>query len=218
MRADDGSFLADDTQLAPYEVGGGWVLLGEASVGERSFVGNSGIVSPGPQRARPLARRRALQRPAHARTSGRRGWVVRRCELPRVAEPGDPARTFDPPRRLVAARAFVESMRVIPWVVMACSESVCSPRSSSSGRMGLGCGRGHAGLVMFGAGLVAALVTTLAKWLLVGRFTEGQHPLWSSFVWRNELFDVFYEELGVPWFGGPFLGTPIFNAWARRWA
>ena len=58
-------------------------------------------------------------------------------------------------------------------------------------------------------------MTTLAKWLLVGRFTEGQHPLWSSFVWRNELFDVFYEELGVPWFGGPFLGTPIFNAWAR---
>ena len=47
MRTDDASFLADDTQIAPYEVGGGWVLLGEASVGERSFVGNSGIVGPG---------------------------------------------------------------------------------------------------------------------------------------------------------------------------
>ena len=68
---------------------------------------------------------------------------------------------------------------------------------------------------MFAAGVAAALVTTLAKWLLVGRFTEEQHPLWSSFVWRNELFDVFYEELGVPWFGGPFLGTPMFNAWVR---
>ena len=68
---------------------------------------------------------------------------------------------------------------------------------------------------MLAAGLVAALVTTLAKWLLVGRFKESQHPLWSVFVWRNELFDVFYEEFGVPWFGGPFLGTPIFNAWVR---
>ena len=47
MHAADGSFLADDTQLAPYEVGGGWMHLGRASVGERSFVGNSGIVSPG---------------------------------------------------------------------------------------------------------------------------------------------------------------------------
>jgi hypothetical protein len=35
-------------------------------------------------------------------------------------------------------------------------------------------------------------------------------------VWRNELFDVFYEELGVPWFGGPLLGTPVFNAWPAR--
>lgn len=40
-------------------------------------------------------------------------------------------------------------------------------------------------------------------------------PLRSSFVWRNELSDVFYEELGGPWFGGPFLGTPIFNARVR---
>ena len=118
MRADDGSFLADDTQMAPYEVGGGWMLLGEASVGERSFVGNSGIVGPGRQRAGPLARRRSLERP---RTRGRRIVVAGASgdEMPRVAETGDVARTFDPPRRLVAARAFVESMRVIPWLVMA---------------------------------------------------------------------------------------------------
>ena len=71
------------------------------------------------------------------------------------------------------------------------------------------------GLVLLAAGVVAALVTTLAKWVLVGRFTASRHPLWSSFVWRNELFDVFYEVLGVPLFAGPFLGTPVFNAWAR---
>jgi non-ribosomal peptide synthetase-like protein len=112
-------------------------------------------------------------------------------ELPRVAETGDLARTFDPPRRLVVARAFVESLRVTPWMVMA----------------------------VLGVGVLTAFEFIRtdwgAKWLLVGRFRESQHPLWSSFVWRNELFDVFYEELGVPWFGSPCLGTPIFNAWVR---
>ncbi|GAB7189078.1 Pls/PosA family non-ribosomal peptide synthetase [Kitasatospora sp. Ki12] len=47
MRVDDGAFLADDTLVAPYELRGGWLRLGPAHVGRRSFVGNSGIVGPG---------------------------------------------------------------------------------------------------------------------------------------------------------------------------
>ena len=40
------------------------------------------------------------------------------------------------------------------------------------------------------------------KWLLVGRFRAVEHPLWSSFVWRNELADTFVEVLAVPWLVG----------------
>ncbi|MBL8924854.1 MAG: amino acid adenylation domain-containing protein, partial [Pseudonocardia sp.] len=215
MRADDGSFLADDTQVAPYETGGGWVLLGEASVGERSFVGNSGIVGPGRRVPDHSLVAVLSSAPAHAEVGT--SWLGRPAmELPRVAETGDLARTFAPPRRLVVARALVESMRVLPWLIMAVlGVGVLTVFEFIRTEWGWGVAAAAAGLVMFGAGLVAALVTTAAKWLLVGRFREGQHPLWSSFVWRNELFDVFYEELGVPWFGGPFLGTPMFNAWVR---
>ena len=49
-------------------------------------------------------------------------------------------------------------------------------------------------------GAVAAGLTTLAKWVLVGRHRKVEHPLWSSFVWRNELADVFVEMLAAPWF------------------
>ena len=107
MHAADGSFLADDTQLAPYEVGGGWMHLGRASVGERSFVGNSGIVSPG--RAVPDHSLVAVL--SNAPSARRAGHLVDGSAAdaaPRVAEPVDAARTFDPPRRLVAARAFIE--------------------------------------------------------------------------------------------------------------
>jgi non-ribosomal peptide synthetase-like protein len=215
MRAADASFLADDAQVAPYEVGGGWVLLGEASVGERSFVGNSGIVGPG--RSVPDHSLIAVLSTTPARAEAGSSWLGRPAmELPRVAETGDVARTFAPPRRLVLARAFVESLRVLPWVVMAVlGVAVLTAFEVIRTAWGWGVAAAAAGLIMLAAGVVAAIVTTLAKWLLVGRFRESQHPLWSAFVWRNELFDVFYEELGVPWFGGPFLGTPIFNAWVR---
>ena len=73
MRAADGSFLADDAQLAPYEAGGGWVLLGEASVGERSFVGNSGIVGPG-RSVRTTPSSRSSPAPLPARRPDLRGW------------------------------------------------------------------------------------------------------------------------------------------------
>ena len=54
-----------------------------------------------------------------------------------------------------------------------------------------------------------------AKWLLVGRMRPGAHPLWSSFVWRNELADTFVEVVAAPWFARPVAGTPILNAWFR---
>src|SRR5699024_12089567 len=43
----DGAFLADDTLIGGYELGGGWMSSGLAKVGKRSFVGNSCITAPG---------------------------------------------------------------------------------------------------------------------------------------------------------------------------
>jgi non-ribosomal peptide synthetase-like protein len=64
-------------------------------------------------------------------------------------------------------------------------------------------------------GLVAALVATAAKWALVGRHRAVEHPLWSSFVWRNELADAFIEMVAVPWFVRGTLTTPVFTLWLR---
>lgn len=54
-----------------------------------------------------------------------------------------------------------------------------------------------------------------AKWLLVGRHRTGEHPLWSGFVWRNELADTFVEVLAVPWLIGAVPGTPVMSLWLR---
>ena len=57
------------------------------------------------------------------------------------------------------------------------------------------------------AGAVAAAVTTAAKWALVGTIRAGEHPLWSSFVWRTEVSDTFTEMVAAPWFARAAAGT-----------
>jgi non-ribosomal peptide synthetase-like protein len=66
-----------------------------------------------------------------------------------------------------------------------------------------------------GAGLLAAAVASGAKWALVGRHRRSEQPLWSSFVWRNELADTFVEVLATPWFAGLATGSPLINLWFR---
>jgi non-ribosomal peptide synthetase-like protein len=66
-----------------------------------------------------------------------------------------------------------------------------------------------------GCGLAAALFTIVIKWLLVGRYQPGEHPLWSTFVWRNELINAAHEHLASPFLVGALTGTP-FIGWYFR--
>ena len=68
---------------------------------------------------------------------------------------------------------------------------------------------------MLAAAGVACALATAAKWLLVGRLRPGDHPLWSSFVWRNELADTFLEVVAVPWLGPATNGSPALTVWLR---
>ncbi|HZZ47054.1 MAG TPA: Pls/PosA family non-ribosomal peptide synthetase [Pseudonocardia sp.] len=215
MRVADEAFLADDTLIAPYELGSGYVRLGVSGVGRRAFAGNSGIVGPG----RTIADEAlvAVLSSAPERMPERSSWVGRPpFELPRVPDPADPRRTFAPPPRLVLARAAVELLRLLPWALSACLATiVLFGLDRVQLHAGWTAATLAAGPILIAGGCVALAVTTAIKWVLVGTFARGEHPLWSSFVWRNELFDTFYEELAMPWLGGALLGTPMLNAWLR---
>ena len=71
------------------------------------------------------------------------------------------------------------------------------------------------GVVFLAAGVVAGAVAVVAKWVLVGRIGVSDQPLWSSFVWRNELADNFVELVAAPWFAETWLGTAALNVWHR---
>ncbi|OLR89847.1 Pls/PosA family non-ribosomal peptide synthetase [Actinokineospora bangkokensis] len=207
----DGAFLADDTMVASYELGGGWLRIEQAKIGKRAFLGNSGMTAPG--RAVP---KRGLvgvlsSTPKKAK-AGSSYLGMPPMRLPRTVAGGDESTTFDPPRRLVLARALVEVCRVLPVMATAALGVLVA-----AGFLWLGWWLGLllGGLLLLGAGIAACEVAMLAKWLLVGRFRAVEHPLWSSFVWRNELADTFVEVLAVPWFVPATTGTPLLSAWLR---
>jgi len=211
----DNAFLADDTMVGCYELGGGWLRVDTARVGRRAFLGNSGMTAPGrkvPNRGL-VGVLSATPKRAKAGTS----WLgMPPMLLPRAAEAADAARTFDPPRRLVAARAAVEICRLLP-VMGSVALAVVSLAAfeALAAAFGFAVAAIVGGTVLFAAGLLACLVASAAKWLLVGAFRPTERPLWSGFVWRTELADTVVETLAVPWLAGAIGGTPLMNAWLR---
>jgi non-ribosomal peptide synthetase-like protein len=213
----DGAFLADDTMLGMYELGGGWLRIEQVKIGRRAFVGNSGMTAPG--RKVPKGGLVAVLSAAPQRAKAKAGtsWLGSPPQkLRRDTGTIDAGRTHEPSRRLRIARSLIELARLVPMIVGGLlALAAVTALVLVADRLGWSAAAVLSGLVMIAVGAVAALVTATAKWLLVGRIRVGEHPLWSSFVWRNELADNFVELLGAPWVARSTSGTPVLNAWLR---
>ena len=165
------------------------------------------MTAPG-RRAEERARRGALGGAGEGQ--GRASWLGSPpVRLRRTATAADDSADLPPPRRLKVARGAVELCRIVPvmcTVAIAVSvllaldalatlvgSGVAAPSWRGGGPARRGRGRGQC---------------DVAKWLLVGRIRAGEHPLWSSFVWRNEVADTFVEMVAAPWFARTATGTP----------
>ncbi|WP_425303684.1 Pls/PosA family non-ribosomal peptide synthetase [Nocardia wallacei] len=211
----DGAFLADDTMVASYELGGGWLHIGGAKVGKRAFLGNSGMTAPG--RRVPKNGLVAVLSAAPEKAKAGSSWLGSPpVRLRRTAGDSDTARTFDPPLRLKVARGLVETCRLLPvMVTFGIGLGVLFALAALAQGPGYWFAALLSGVVLLGAGLLAGGCAVAAKWLVVGRIEKVEHPLWSSFVWRNEVSDAFVETVAAPWFARAATGTAVMNLWLR---
>ncbi|MGZ8801129.1 MAG: Pls/PosA family non-ribosomal peptide synthetase [Mycobacterium sp.] len=212
---EDGAFLADDTMVASYELGGGWIHVAPATIGKRAFLGNSGITQPG-RRVPDDGLVAVLSATPHKAKAGSSWLGSPPVRLRRKPTAADALRTFHPSARLKALRATVETFRFVPVVVtFAIGVGVLFSVQAVAVTAGWLWAALAAGLILLAAGAVAGAVAVVAKWLVVGRITAIEHPLWSSFVWRNEVSDTFVETVAAPWFARAAAGTPVMNLWLR---
>ena len=107
-----GAFLADDTLVGGYELGGGWLRVERVKIGKRAFLGNSGMAAPGrrvPKRGLVAVLSAAPATQAEGRA--RPGWAARRCRC--VGAAG--ASTDDPHVRPAApAQGGARPGRAVP--------------------------------------------------------------------------------------------------------
>ncbi|GAO17307.1 uncharacterized protein UV8b_05532 [Ustilaginoidea virens] len=220
LDVDDGAFLADDVLLSPLELSAGRVRLGASAVGAKTFVGNSAIVHPG-VRVPDGALIGVLGTAEDRKMEPGSSWLGRPpMRLPRRVEAealADEALTFKPPVRLVLARALIESCRLCPLLI---SSLLTTLVGVAMLYVLIHHGAVYTLLsgvaVLSAAGLTACAITTAAKWLLTPVVRAGkQHPLWSSFVWRNELADTFVQSLAMPWLVRMCYGTPLLALFMR---
>ncbi|NYE93800.1 non-ribosomal peptide synthetase-like protein [Psychromicrobium silvestre] len=211
----DGAFLADDTMVASYELGGGFVHIAPAKIGKRAFLGNSGMTAAG--RSVPKNSLVAVLSATPAKAKAGSSWLGSPpVRLRRVAQDSDSSRTFDPSQKLKLARTLWEICRFVPTVLtVMIAISVLSLFSWLAEHWGYLSAAVLGGVVIMLAGAVAAGSAVVAKWLLVGRIRVGEHPLWSSFIWRNEVVDTFIELVAAPWFARAASGTPALVWWLR---
>ena len=195
----DGAFLADDTMVATYELGGGWIRTDRSVVGKRSFVGNSGMVAPG----RKLAKQSlvaVLSASPKKSKAGSNWWGSPPERMRRVEVEAAGEATYKPSASLMRKRGFVETLRLLAPMTQAVLAAVFAAFVMTLlERFGfwtylLG------GLVWMAVGVLAVLSAVVAKWVLVGRHKTAEHPLYSWFVWLNELQDQFVEVVAAPWF------------------
>ncbi len=210
-----GAFLADDTMVASYELGGGWMHIAPVRVGKKAFLGNSGILHAGrrvPKRSL-IAVLSATPKKMKAGTS----WIGSPPhKLRRTTVDAESERTYRPPMKLKFMRAIWELTRGFAVITtVAIAAGVLWALSAISQAAGPLVAVLLSGVVLIAAGAVAALIAVALKWLVIGKIRPGEHTLWSSFIWRTEMVDSFTELVCAQWFARLASGTPAL-VWFLR--
>src|SRR5581483_2613541 len=218
----DESFIADSVSLGAPRVRDGFVTIGRNRVGKRSFIGNSALLPPGAVIGDNSLIGCLSAPPADPAEAARENasWLGSPAIfLPQRQQTAafPDADTYHPPARLRVLRAAIEFIRVIsPSTIFIILLSLMF-----SALLLL---RDHFSLwqtllffppLYILCGIAAAGITIAAKWLLVWRYRPGERPLWSAFVWRNELLNALHEHVAEPFLVGALTSTP-FVCWYFR--
>jgi non-ribosomal peptide synthetase-like protein len=183
--------------------GAGSVLPGGTNLGNSVLVGTYSISPGSPDRVVPDSSAWFGSPPINLRT--------------RTQERFPEDRLYRPPARLVALRLFIEFFRVVlPLTIFVTLISLMlNATDILQDYVELPVWLALVPLLYLAAAVLALLLTILLKYLLIGRYKAGAHPLWSAYVWRSELIAAVYTNLCEAFFLAPLRGTP-FIAWPLR--
>ena len=212
-------FLADDVMVGTPRVRAGWITIGRARLGERTFVGNSAVLCEDAVLGNDVLIGVLSMAPDVSAPDGSSWFGSPPIHMPsRQRHEGfSYAQTYRPPARLVALRLAVEFFRVLlpSMIFVILASLIITATDLLQDYIGLGAWLLLLPALYMAAGVLAMAATWLLKTVLVGRYREDEKPLWCGFIWRTELVTGVYENLCVLFFADLLRGTP-FLGWVLR--
>ena len=215
-----GSFLADGCIVGGAKIHGGRLELKANRIGRRTFVGNSALVPAGISLgddglvgvlSTPPAGVTETQ--DTTRWLGSPGFLLPATEKVSCFSARS---TYEPGVLLALGRTLVDLMRILlPSVVSIAGLGLfCVAVSISYQTISL-----IPTLLLtpvFGSlvCLLTLIVAASLRHVFMGQFKPAVKPLWSGYVWFNEVVNAIYEATAAPLLA-PMLGTP-YAAWFLR--
>lgn len=218
LHVGDECFLADGAVVGGMRIHRGFFQIEINRVGDRTFIGNSAVLPTGVSMPKESLLGCLSIVPAHTPPlKSRSKWLGSPpFRLPKL----EPTREFSteeiyqPANRTIRARAAVDALRILVPGLINFSAAV-------TGLFLLARCPGPdlhklllAPLLALAFAFAAALAVVLLKWTVMGRFQPVIRPLWSPYVWWNEMVNGAYEATFAPALS--FLtGTPFIVPFLR---
>lgn len=213
----DECFLADSVSVGASYVRHGYIEIAKTYIGNRTFVGNSAVLSPKSRLGDDvlvgvLSKMKQEDLPVK---NGTNWFGSPAVFLPRrdVNKDFSLDRTYKPSKKLFFYRYFIEFFRVVLpstfFILMAglITEAVSYMQIEKDlGELIL-----WFPLLYIGASILGTLIMALIKWIVIGKYVPQNKPLWSGFVWRSELVTGLYENFLVLFFLNILTGTPFIR-------
>ena len=216
----DGSFLADACIVGGCRNYDGVIEIGSNKIGNRTFVGNSAFVPAGVDLGDGGLVGVMSTTPAGVdRTADGTRWLGSPgFELPNIQHVTSftSRETFEPSYFAIALRTLVDLLRVLlpgvlamAGVILFCTAVVTFYRSLPLAQVVL-----LTPLIALALSFGSLLCVACLKKILMGTFVPTMKPLWSAYVWLNEVVNALYEMVGSAALM-PLLGTPFASVFLR---
>ena len=213
----DECFLADSVSIGASHVRNGFITIAKTYIGNRTFVGNSAVISPDTRLGNNvlvgvLSKMSSTDLPAADGTSWFGSPAI---YLPKrdINKDFSDETTYKPSRKLFIQRYLIEFFRVVLPTTLFITYAVLITNVVSYMQV-------HKDLnelvfvfpfLYLGAALLGTLVMILLKWIIIGKYKPAKKPLWSHYVWRSELITGIYENFLVLFFLNLLTGTPFIK-------
>ena len=220
LEIDDGSFLADACIVGGHRIDGGVIEIKSNKIGKRTFVGNSAYVPAGVDLGGfGLVGVMSTPPKGVACTADGTRWLGSPgFELPATQQDScfSANQTFEPGYVVIGLRGLVDLLRIVlPGLLMMGSMVLfCVAIAKLCFAVPLWQIFVLASIIAIGLSWASLVCVAGVKTLLMGEFVPTVKPLWSSYVWFNEVVNALYETVASAALR-PLMGTPFISPFLR---